>query len=119
MANAGINSSNSLGRQYQYLKPSVFWSIRQGFSRRLAVLIVTISLLIPLLLWAIVSYAHLVPSMFLPTPTAVMQSGIEMFMNNDLMADIIVSCGRVLAGFVAAAAIGVPMGIAMGTFYSM
>ncbi len=119
MDNASINSSNSLERQYQYLKPSVFWSIRQGFSRRLAALIVTISLLIPLLLWAIVSYANLVPAMFLPTPTAVMQSGIEMFKNNDLMADIIVSCGRVLAGFIAAAAIGVPMGIAMGTFYSM
>lgn len=32
---------------------------------------------------------------------------------------MIVSCGQVMAGFVAAAVVGVPMGIAMGTFYSM
>ena len=127
MANASLDSSSSLDRagnlprdrQHHYLKPSVFWSIRQGFSRRLSVLIVTISLAVPLLLWAIVSYAKLVPPMFLPTPTAVVQAGIEMFTNNDLMTDVLVSCGRVLAGFLAAAIVGVPIGIAMGTFYSM
>ncbi|MBW4417652.1 MAG: ABC transporter permease [Myxacorys californica WJT36-NPBG1] len=119
MPDVSLSSTNSPDRQYCYLKPSVFWSIRQGFSRRLAALIFTISLAVPLLLWAIVSYAKLVPPMFLPTPTTVVQSGIDMFVNNNLMADVIVSCSRVLAGFLAAAIVGVPMGIAMGTFYSM
>lgn len=119
MANASLDSSPSSDRHYHYLKPSVFWSIRQGFSRRLAVLIVTVSLAVPLLLWAIVSYGKMVPPLFLPTPTAVVQAGIEMFANNDLLTDVIISCGRVLAGFLAAAIIGVPIGIAMGTFYSM
>ncbi|MCY7276857.1 MAG: ABC transporter permease, partial [Phormidesmis sp. CAN_BIN44] len=119
MANASLDSSPSSDRQYHYLKPSVFWSIRQGFSRRLAVLIVTVSLAVPLLLWSIVSYGKMVPPLFLPTPTAVVQAGIEMFANNDLLTDVIVSCSRVLAGFLAAAIVGVPIGIAMGTFYSM
>lgn len=119
MANESFDSASSPDRQHHYLSPSVFWSIRQGFPRRLAALIVAISLAVPLSLWAIVSYAKLVPPIFLPTPTAVAQAGIEMFMNNDLLTDVIVSCSRVLAGFLAAAAIGVPMGIAMGTFYSM
>ena len=119
MANASLDSSPSSDRHYHYLKPSVFWSIRQGFSRRLAALIVTVSLAVPLLLWAIVSYGKMVPPLFLPTPTAVVQAGIEMFANNDLLTDVIISCGRVLAGFLAAAIIGVPIGIAMGTFYSM
>ncbi len=119
MANASFDSSPSSNRPYHYLKPSVFWSIRQGFSRRLAALIVTVSLAVPLLLWAIVSYGKMVPPLFLPTPTAVVQAGIEMFANNDLMTDVIVSCSRVLAGFLAAAIVGVPIGIAMGTFYSM
>lgn len=119
MVNANLDRPHSPDRQYHYLKPSVFWSIRQGFSRRLAALIVTISLAVPLVLWAIVSYAKLVPPMFLPTPTAVVQAGIEMFTNNNLMTDVLVSCGRVLAGFLAAAIVGVPMGIAMGTFFSM
>ncbi|MBC7825273.1 MAG: ABC transporter permease [Candidatus Parcubacteria bacterium] len=119
MANASLDSSPSSDRHYHYLKPSVFWSIRQGFSRRLAALIVIVSLAVPLLLWAIVSYGKMVPPLFLPTPTAVVQAGIEMFANNDLLTDVIISCGRVLAGFLAAAIIGVPIGIAMGTFYSM
>lgn len=119
MANASLDSSYSADRKYHYLKPSVFWSIRQGFSRRLSALIITISLTIPLLLWAIVSYGKLVPPLFLPTPTAVIQSGIEMFANNNLIMDVFVSCSRVLVGFLSAALIGVPMGIAMGTFYSM
>ncbi|MBW4444479.1 MAG: ABC transporter permease [Plectolyngbya sp. WJT66-NPBG17] len=119
VANASLSSSQTVDRQYKYLKPSVFWSIRQGFPRRLTALIIAVSLAVPLLLWSIVSYAKLVPPMFLPTPTAVVQAGIDMFTNNDLLSDVIVSCGRVLAGFIAAAVIGVPMGIAMGTFYSM
>lgn len=119
MTDASLSSPQSVDRQYKYLKHSVFWSIRQGFPRRLAALIVMLSLAVPLLLWSLISYAQVVPPMFLPTPTAVVQSGIEMFMNNDLISDVLISCGRVLAGFVVAAVIGVPMGIAMGTFYSM
>jgi NitT/TauT family transport system permease protein len=103
----------------RYLKPSVFWSIRQGFPRWLSIAIVTVSLAVPLMAWAAISYAGLVPPMFLPTPTAVIQSGIEMFTQNDLWVDILVSCARVGGGFLLSAAIGVPMGIAMGTFYSM
>ncbi len=118
VANA-IDSPKSSPHIYHYLKPSIFWSIRQGFSRRLAVLIITIALAVPLIVWAIVSYNKMVSPMFLPTPSAVVQAGIEMFTQNNLMLDIAVSCGRVLAGFVVAAAIGVPIGIAMGTFYSM
>jgi NitT/TauT family transport system permease protein len=112
-------STTPTTREYRYLQPSVFWSIRQGFPRRLSALIVAISLAVPLVVWAIVSYAGWVPPMFLPTPTAVLRAGIEMFTQNDLMIDVLVSCGRVLAGFIVAAVVGVPMGIAMGTFYSM
>jgi NitT/TauT family transport system permease protein len=119
MVSSNLDPSNAAPREYRYLKPSVFWSIRQGFPRRLSALIVAISLAIPLTLWVIISYAGWVPSMFLPTPTTVLQAGVEMFINNDLTTDILVSCGRVLAGFIVAAIVGVPMGIAMGTFYSM
>jgi NitT/TauT family transport system permease protein len=121
MVDANLDSFNASQetREYQYLRPSVFWNIRQEFPRRLAALIALISLAVPLTLWAIVSYAGWVPPMFLPTPTAVLQAGINMFVNNNLAIDVLMSCGRVLAGFLAAALIGVPMGIAMGTFQSM
>lgn len=106
-------------RQHTYLRPSVFWSIRQGFPNRLSLLIISLALAVPLLIWAIVSYAGLVPPMFLPTPTAVLQAGWQMASDGTLWVDVFASSARVLAGFLVAAAIGVPMGIAMGTFHSM
>ena len=103
----------------RYLKPSVFWSIRQGFPKALSLLIIGVSLAIPLIAWAVISYAGWVTPMFLPTPTAVLQAGFQLFTEDDLIVDVMASCGRVAGGFVVAAIVGVPMGIAMGTFYSM
>ncbi|MBD2462536.1 ABC transporter permease [Oscillatoria sp. FACHB-1407] len=109
---------SSLSTEKRYLKPSVFWSIRQGFPRWLSILIMTLSLAVPLLVWAAISSTGWVPAMFLPTPWAVLQAGITMFQEG-LMTDVLSSCGRVAGGFLLSVMIGVPMGIAMGTFYSM
>jgi NitT/TauT family transport system permease protein len=106
-------------RQHRYLSPSIFWSIRQGFPKRLSWLLVALSLALPLTLWTIVSSLQLVPPTFLPTPLAVLTAGLTMFAENDLGGDVLASCGRVLAGFVLAALIGVPVGLAIGTFHSM
>lgn len=106
-------------RQHRYLEPSVFWSIRQGFSKRLAVAIASVSLIVPLLIWSAVSYSGLVTPLFLPAPTVVVAAGIKMFTEDNLLFDVLVSSSRVLAGFLVAAIIGVPLGIAMGTFHSM
>jgi NitT/TauT family transport system permease protein len=102
----------------RYLKPSVFWSIRQGFPGWLALLLSAIALAVPLAAWTVISYAGWVTPIFLPTPTAVVQAGITLF-QDQLIVDVLASCARVAAGFLAAAVVGVPIGIAMGTFYSM
>jgi NitT/TauT family transport system permease protein len=106
-------------RQYRYLKPSVFWSIRQSFPRWLSLLLVGLALIVPLLLWMAISSLKLVPPMFLPTPATVIDAGIKMLTEENLIADVLASSARVLAGFLVAAIIGVPMGLAMGTFYSL
>lgn len=111
--------SDARGVRRRYLQPSVFWSIRQGFPRRLSIAIVLVSLSIPLMVWAIASYAGWVKPIFLPTPTAVVQAGYNLFTQDDLIVDVLASCARVAGGFLLAALVGVPMGIAMGTFYSM
>jgi NitT/TauT family transport system permease protein len=105
--------------KYKYLSPSVFWSIRQGFPRWLSWLLVALSLLVPLMIWTILSSLQFVSPVFLPTPIAVLAAGIKLFAENNLWGDILASCGRVLVGFVLSAVIGVPVGLAMGTFYSM
>ena len=103
----------------QYLQPSVFWSIRQGFPQWLSLVLSGIAIAIPLIIWAIISYGGLTTPVFLPTPTAVIQAGIQMFTEDDLIVDVIASCLRVAAGFIVAAMVGVPIGILMGTFHSM
>jgi NitT/TauT family transport system permease protein len=104
---------------YRYLQPSTLWNIRQGLNPELSLSIVVGSLAFPLIVWAIASYAGWVPSLFLPTPGAVWQAGMKMLTEGELLSDTLISCARVMAGFFVAAAIGVPMGIAMGTFESM
>lgn len=103
----------------QHLKPSIFWSLRQGFPRSLGLALSVAAIAVPLLIWAIISYSGLVDPLFLPTPTAVLQAGIQMFSEDGLFVDVLASCLRVAAGFLLAALIGVPIGILMGTFYSM
>lgn len=111
--------SEPIARQYRYLEPSTFWSIRQGFPKRLSFILVVSALLVPLLIWSIISALHLVPPIFLPSPVAVLGAGYKMFTEDNLTADVIASSLRVLAGFIVAAIVGVPIGLAMGTFYSM
>lgn len=106
-------------RKHRYLAPSTFWSIRQEFPTWLSSLLIALSLVIPLVIWMIVSSLQLVPPLFLPPPLAVMQAGAQMLVEDNLVEDILASCERVFVGFVFAAIIGVPIGLAMGTFYSM
>ncbi len=101
------------------LQLSGFWSIRQDFPHWQKVVLAGGALAIPLVLWSVLSYSGLLPSMLLPTPTAVVQAAIVMFTQENLWLDIAASFGRVVGGFSAAAAIGIPIGIAMGTFTSM
>lgn len=84
----------------------------------MAILLSAIALAVPITIWTIISYAGWVTPIFLPTPTAVVQAGITLF-QDELIVDVLASCARVAAGFLAAAVVGVPIGIAMGTFYSM
>lgn len=103
----------------RYLKPSVFWSIRQDFPNWLRPVLMLTAIAIPLLIWSALSYGGYVEPSILPTPTAVLSAGWEMQQSGALFADILASTGRVMAGFGLAALVGIPVGIAMGTFYSM
>jgi len=119
MAQSSMTTPGPALREYRYLKPSVFWSIRQDFPKWLSLLLVGLALIVPLLLWMAISSLKLVPPMFLPTPATVIDAGIKMFAEENLIVDVLASSARVLAGFLVAAIIGVPMGLAMGTFYSL
>lgn len=103
----------------RYLKPSQFWSIRRGIPPWLKILTPVVGFTVPLLIWSILSYGSLTSATFLPTPTQVLLAGWTLWQEGNLGPDLGASLGRVFAGFLVAAVVGVPIGIAMGTFHSM
>jgi ABC-type nitrate/sulfonate/bicarbonate transport system permease component len=54
-----------------------------------------------------------------PRPSTVIQSAITMLASGDLFAGLATSLGRVFAGFSVAAALAVPLGIAMGSMATL
>jgi NitT/TauT family transport system permease protein/taurine transport system permease protein len=92
-----------------------WWRAGEG-SGRLIVPIVTLAL--TLIIWQFVTAYQLVSPIALPTPTSVWLTAIQLFTTGfagqTILTDITVSALRILAGFVAAVIIGVPLGLLMG-----
>ena len=79
----------------------------------------TASLLLPLLVWLLISGAGVIDESFLPTPAAVIASLGEMARSGILFLDISASTWRVLAGFFLATVVAIPIGILMGSYPSV
>ena len=78
-----------------------------------------ITFILFLAVWSILSYGGIVNPLFLPTPTAVLATGVDLIVHGDLLSDIGISFTRVLIGFLVAALIGIPLGILMGSLKIM
>ncbi|PLT30060.1 ABC transporter permease [Peribacillus deserti] len=70
-------------------------------------------------IWSFLSYGGMVNPIFLPTPTVVLGTAVELLFHGDLLPNIGISFMRVLVGFLAAALIGIPLGILMGSLRIM
>jgi len=69
-----------------------------------------------LIAWSFVTYGGFISALFLPPPHRVLLAGIAQFTQFGFATDIAMSTYRVLAGFLLAAVLGVPLGLLMGTF---
>ena len=69
-----------------------------------------------LAIWSILTYGGFVDPLFLPSPGRVFEAGWDLFADLSFGTDILNSVYRVMVGFIAAALIGVPVGLIMGTF---
>lgn len=71
-------------------------------------------------LWSALSLSGAVPAQFLPSPLAVVERFTQLldtpFAGATLVGHVASSAGRFAAGFLLAAAIGIPLGLAMGWF---
>ncbi|MDM9380129.1 ABC transporter permease [Chlorogloeopsis sp. ULAP01] len=101
------------------LSQTVFWRIAEDIPKKLAWTLMFLSIAVPILLWWIISNTGLIPPLFLPTPTQVWDAFQRLLGTGDLQKDIFFSLFRVVAGFLLAAIISIPLGTLMGTFASI
>jgi len=101
---------NAGRRWHDYLSP------RESIPASLYVGLSLASFAVLLLAWSVLTYGKIIDPLFLPTPGRVLQNGLDLFSELGFSTDILYSTYRVLAGFLMAAALGVPLGLLMGTF---
>lgn len=66
--------------------------------------------------WALVTFSGMVSPTFLADPITMLEQGVSLFTEYNFSLDIGMTVMRVLAGFLLAALIGVPLGIMMGAY---
>ena len=70
-------------------------------------------------LWAAATLSGLVKPLFLADPLKTLRAGIELFASYGFIGDVAITVSRVLGGFIVAAVLAVPLGIAMGAWKSV
>ena len=101
------------------LKPTTFWRIAEDIPRPLNWALMITSIILPFSIWAIVSNLPGVNNTFLPNPQAVIEAFQHLWAQGFLPQDTWASIFRVSVGFLLAAAVSIPIGVAMGTFASI
>ncbi len=66
--------------------------------------------------WAAVTFSGLVPKIFLADPLTMLKEGWNLITHHGFLKDIGVTVWRVVGGFILAALIAVPLGLAMGAY---
>jgi len=75
-----------------------------------------IAFAIILSIWALFTLTGSVDPFFLPAPTAVIKTAVDLFTQGTFIADISITVFRVMAGFLIAAAVALPLGLMIGTY---
>src|SRR5438874_2158360 len=97
-------------------RKSSLWSIRQPIPRGVATTLAFVMPIVVLAAWCVISYGHLAPADFLPSPTDVIRGTLQLFIQYDLLEAIRVSTMRIVLAFLLASAVALPLGILMGAF---
>ncbi|WP_019504474.1 ABC transporter permease [Pleurocapsa sp. PCC 7319] len=101
------------------LKPTTFWRITEDIPQSLSWILMSLSLIIPLSIWLVVTRSTEIDSIFLPSPSDVIEAFQKLWSKGFLIQDTLASFTRVSLGFILSAVVAVPLGILMGTFASI
>jgi NitT/TauT family transport system permease protein len=91
-------------------------SPKEPIPRALAVVLGIAGFAVVIAVWAVLTYGGIVQPLFLPRPGTVAKAWYDMFAHEDFLSDVWASFFRIVIGFIIAAAIGIPLGIAIGSF---
>jgi len=95
---------------------SALWKIRGSLSQRSYWTLAAVGLAVPLALWAGLTALGSVNRVFLPSPYDVVHRIATWFSDDDLLADVGISCFRVIGGWALSALVALPLGLFIGTF---
>lgn len=88
--------------------------LRAPVSRRRYLAVAAASLAVLLVSWAVLSYGGFAKPVFLPTPGSVLERAGALWASGDLGRDLWVSNLRIIAGFLLATLVAVPLGMLAG-----
>ena len=91
-------------------------NVREAVSERHARALALAGLLTFLAVWCVLSYADIVPSVILPSPTEVLKAFPVLHFQEALVRSAGWSLYRVTMGFVLSGLVAIPLGLLMGTF---
>lgn len=92
------------------------WAIRQPIPRGTATILGFVMPALVLLVWCVLTYGHMVPGDFVPSPTETIRGTLQLFLQYDLWDAILISTRRIALAFLLAAAVALPLGVLMGAF---
>ena len=90
--------------------------VRQPITRHRARVLALAGVITFFAVWCVLSYANIVPTVILPSPTEVLRAFPVLHFQEALVRSIGGSLYRVYMGFLLAAVVAIPLGLLMGTF---
>ena len=103
----------------QTVAPTLFWRLAEDIPKPLQIALIGASLLLPLLLWWLVTTLGNIDPKFLPSPAQVIGAFGRLWSSGELIRDTVASLGRVGMGFALTILISVPVGVLIGSFASL
>ena len=91
-------------------------NVREPVTRHRARVLAAVGVSTFFAVWCVLSYANIVPTVILPTPTEVLRAFPVLHFQEALVRSIGGSLYRVYMGFLLAALVAIPLGLLMGTF---
>lgn len=95
---------------------SVSLEVRRPIPRALSSLIALVGVGFLIAIWSLLSYGGLIGPLFLPTPTAVLSSLVDLVQTKELFIALVTSFGRIWFATILSVAVGFPIGVLMGAF---